>query len=88
MGGLLGLTAVATGQVLLLVLVGGVFVAEAASVLAQVGFYKWKKRRLLLCAPLHHHFQFKGWHEPKIVVRFWIVAASLSILSIASLKIR
>jgi phospho-N-acetylmuramoyl-pentapeptide-transferase len=88
LGGLLGLSAVVTRQEWLLVLVGGVFVAEAASVLVQVGFYKWKKQRVLLCAPLHHHFQFKGWHETKIVVRFWIAAAVLAILAVASLKIR
>lgn len=88
LGGLLGLAAVVTRQEWLLVLVGGVFVAEAGSVLVQVGYYKWKKRRVLLCAPLHHHFQFKGWHETKIVVRFWIAAAVLAILAVASLKIR
>ena len=75
LGGLLGLLAVVARQELLLVVVGGVFVAEAASVILQVGFYKWRRRRLFLCAPLHHHFQFRGWPENKIVVRFWIAAA-------------
>ena len=87
LGGLIGLAAVVTRQELLLLVVGGVFVAEAASVLLQVGFFKWTRRRLILCAPLHHHFQFKGWHEMKIVVRFWIAAAVLAILAVASLKI-
>ena len=53
-----------------LVLIGGVFVAEAASVILQVGWFKWRRRRIFLCAPLHHHFQFRGWPESKIVVRF------------------
>ena len=75
LGGLLGLLAVVARQELLLVVVGGVFVAEAGSVILQVAFYKWRRRRLFLCAPLHHHFQFRGWPENKIVVRFWIAAA-------------
>lgn len=88
LGGLLGMVAVATRQEILLVILGGVFVIETASVVIQVCCYRWKKRRIFLCAPLHHHFQFKGWHETKIVVRFWIAAALLAILSVASLKIR
>ncbi|MFW6124784.1 MAG: phospho-N-acetylmuramoyl-pentapeptide-transferase, partial [Pirellulales bacterium] len=87
LGGLIGYAAVVTRQELLLVLVGGVFVAEAFSVLAQVGWFKWRGRRLILCAPLHHHFQFRGLHEMKIVVRFWIAAALLAILAVASLRI-
>ena len=75
LGGLLGLLAVVARQELLLVVVGGVFVAEAGSVILQVASYKWRRRRLFLCAPLHHHFQFRGWPENKIVVRFWIAAA-------------
>ena len=75
LGGLLGVLAVVARQELLLVVVGGVFVVEAASVIVQVGYYKWRRRRLLRCAPLHHHFQFLGWAENKIVVRFWIAAA-------------
>ena len=76
LGGLLGYMAVVARQELLLMLIGGVFVAEAASVILQVGWYKWRRRRIFLCAPLHHHFQFRGWPESKIVVRFWIAAAS------------
>lgn len=86
LGGLIGLAALVTRHELLLLVVGGVFVVEAASVLLQVGFFKWTRRRLILCAPLHHHFQFKGWHEMKIVVRFWIAAAVLAILAVASLR--
>jgi phospho-N-acetylmuramoyl-pentapeptide-transferase len=86
LGGLLGLMAVVSRQELLLVLVGGVFVAEAASVILQVGWYKWQKRRIFRCAPLHHHFQFQGWPESKIVVRFWIAAALCALLGTACLK--
>ncbi|MBN1589875.1 MAG: hypothetical protein JW888_10205, partial [Pirellulales bacterium] len=86
LGGLLGLIAVAARQELLLLLVAGVFVAEAASVLVQVGVYRWRRRRVFLCAPLHHHFQFKGWPETQIVVRFWIAAAVCAILGLACLK--
>jgi phospho-N-acetylmuramoyl-pentapeptide-transferase len=87
LGGLLGLMAVVARQELLLVLVGGVFVAEALSVILQVGWYKWRKERILLCAPLHHHFQFRGWPENKIVVRFWIAAALCALLGTACLRI-
>jgi phospho-N-acetylmuramoyl-pentapeptide-transferase len=87
LGGLLGLMAVVSRQELLLVLVGGVFVAEAASVILQVGWYKWRKQRIFRCAPLHHHFQFRGWPENKIVVRFWIAAALCALLGTACLRI-
>jgi len=87
LGGLLGFLAVVSRQEFLLVLVGGVFVAEAASVILQVGWYKWRKQRIFLCAPLHHHFQFRGWPENKIVVRFWIAAALCALLGTACLRI-
>ncbi len=86
LGGLLGLVAVATRQELLLLVVGAVFVAEAASVVLQVGSYKLRRKRVLLCAPLHHHFQFKGWPENKIVVRFWIASALSAVLGLAMIK--
>lgn len=87
LGGVLGFLAVATRQELLLAIVGGVFVAEAASVILQVGYYKWRKRRLFRCAPLHHHFQLAGWPEGRIVVRFWIASALCAILGLATLKL-
>ena len=87
LGGLLGLLAVVTRQELLLLLIGGVFVVEAASVVLQVGYYKWRRRRIFLCAPLHHHFQFRGWPESRIVVRFWIAAALCAIIGLAALKL-
>lgn len=86
LGGLLGLLAVVTRQELLLLLIGGVFVAEAASVLLQVGYFKLRHRRIFRCAPLHHHFQFQGWPESRIVVRFWIASALCVLLGLATLK--
>lgn len=88
LGGLLGYAAVVPRQELLLVLAGGVFVVETVSVLAQRYYFKATGRRVLMCAPLHHHYQFLGWPESKIVVRFWIAAALLSILAVATLKLR
>ncbi len=87
LGGLLGLLAVAVRQELLLVIVGGVFVVEAASVIIQVASFRLRRRRVFRCAPLHHHFQFLGWAENKIVVRFWIAAALCALLGVASLKL-
>jgi phospho-N-acetylmuramoyl-pentapeptide-transferase len=87
LGGLLGFLAVVARQELLLLVIAGVFVVEAASVIVQVGYYKWRRRRLLRCAPLHHHFQFLGWAENKIVVRFWIASALCALLGAASLKL-
>lgn len=87
LGGLLGTLAIVARQELLLVVIAGVFVVEAASVIVQVGYYKWRRRRLLRCAPLHHHYQFLGWPENKIVVRFWIAAALCALVGVASLKI-
>ncbi|MGD9722608.1 MAG: phospho-N-acetylmuramoyl-pentapeptide-transferase [Pirellulales bacterium] len=88
LGGLLGLLAVISRQELLLVAIGGVFVVEAASVIMQVIVYRWRKRRILLCAPVHHHFQLRGWSEDKIVVRFWIAGALCAIVGLAGLKWR
>ncbi len=87
LGGLLGFIAVATRQEALLLVVGGVFVAEAGSVILQVGVYKWKRRRVFLCAPLHHHFQFQGMPENRIVVRFWIASALCAILGLVMMKV-
>jgi phospho-N-acetylmuramoyl-pentapeptide-transferase len=88
LGGLLGYAALVPRQELLLVLAGGVLVAETSSVLVQRYYFKLTRRRVFRCAPLHHHFQFQGWPEEKIVVRFWIVAALLAILTVATLKFR
>lgn len=88
LGGALGTVAVFTKKELILFLVGGIFVIEALSVILQVGSFKLRGKKLFLVAPLHHHFQRKGWSEPKITVRFWLVAAILALLSLATLKIR
>ena len=87
LGGLLGFVALVARQELLLIVIGGVFVAEAVSVLLQVGIFKWKKRRLFRCAPLHHHFQFLGWPESRIVVRFWITSALCTLLGLMLVKL-
>ncbi|RKX70254.1 phospho-N-acetylmuramoyl-pentapeptide-transferase [candidate division WOR-3 bacterium] len=87
-GGIIGTTAVLIKQEILLILVGGVFVIEALSVLIQVYFFRTQKRRVFLMAPLHHHFELKGWPEPKIVVRFWIIAVLFGLFALATLKVR
>ena len=88
-GGALGLIAVITKQEILLVVVGGVFVMEALSVILQVGYFKISGgKRIFLMAPFHHHFEKKGWEEPKVVVRFWIVSIVLGLAALATLKLR
>jgi phospho-N-acetylmuramoyl-pentapeptide-transferase len=72
LGGMLGLMALLLGQELRWLAIGGVLVAEAASVILQVGYFKWRRKRMFRCAPLHHHFQFLGWPETRIVARFWL----------------
>ena len=87
-GALLGLAALVTKQEFLLVLIGGVFVIETLSVIAQVGYFKRTGKRLLRCSPLHNHYLFAGFHEMKVVVRFWIASALLALIALASLKVR
>jgi phospho-N-acetylmuramoyl-pentapeptide-transferase len=89
MGASLGTISVITKQEILLVLVGGLFVIEALSVIFQVAFFKMTKgRRIFRMAPLHHHFELKGWPEPKVIVRFWIIAIALALISMSTLKLR
>lgn len=89
MGGALGISALCTKNEILLLLVGGLFVVEALSVILQVGFFKITKgRRIFRMAPLHHHFELKGWAEPKVIVRFWIIALVLALLAFSTLKLR
>ncbi len=88
LGGALGTTALLIKKELLLVIVGGIFVLEALSVILQVVSFRLTKKRIFRIAPLHHHFQFLGWPETKVIVRFWIVAALLSLFTIVTLKIR
>ena len=86
LGGALGMIALLTKQELLLFLVGGVLVAEALSVILQVFSFKMWRKRIFLIAPLHHHFQFKGWTETRVTVSFWIVAAGMGIVSVLALS--
>jgi phospho-N-acetylmuramoyl-pentapeptide-transferase len=88
LGGGLGMLAVATKNELLSVMLGGVFVVETVSVIGQVFSFKVFKRRILLMAPIHHHFEKKGWAEPKIIVRFWIISIMLALASLSTLKLR
>jgi len=88
LGGALGSMAVATKHELVLGIVGGLFVIEAASVMIQVGYYKLTGKRIFLMAPIHHHFEKMGWPESTVVIRFWIVAAMLALAGLATLKLR
>ena len=87
-GGALGTLAVETKHEIVLALVGGLFVVETVSVVVQVFWFKRTGRRVFLMAPLHHHFEKKGWAEPTIVIRFWIVSIILALAGLATLKIR
>jgi phospho-N-acetylmuramoyl-pentapeptide-transferase len=88
LGAALGTVAVVSKHELLLLLVGGVFVIEAISVIFQVVSFKSRGKRIFLMAPIHHHFEMKGWEEPKVVVRLWIIAILLALLSLSTLKLR
>jgi phospho-N-acetylmuramoyl-pentapeptide-transferase len=88
LGGIIGLIAVLVKQELILVVIGGVFVMEAGSVLLQVFSYKLFKRRIFKCAPIHHHFERNGWTETQIVVRFWILAGIFAMIGLSTLKLR
>jgi phospho-N-acetylmuramoyl-pentapeptide-transferase len=93
-GGLIGMLAFMVQQPLTLIIVGGVFVAEAVSVVLQVGFFKLTRRRggegrrLFLMAPIHHHFQKRGWPETKVVLRFWIISLMCALAGLGTLKLR
>jgi phospho-N-acetylmuramoyl-pentapeptide-transferase len=88
LGGGLGGLAVLTKNELLSILLGGIFVVEAVSVIIQVGWFKLTGNRIFLMAPIHHHFEKKGWPEPRVIVRFWIIAIMLALASLATLKLR
>ena len=88
LGGALGAVAVATKHEIVLAIVGGLFVVETVSVIIQVFWYKRTGRRVFLMAPLHHHFEKKGWAEPTIVIRFWIISAMLALAGLSTLKLR
>ena len=88
LGGALGTVAILIKQEVLLILVGGLFVIEAASVILQVGSFKLRGKRIFRMSPIHHHFELAGWNETKIVIRFWIMAIIFSLLALATLKLR
>ncbi len=88
LGGALGVVAILLKRELLLVIIGGLFVAEALSVILQVASFKLRKKRIFKMSPLHHHFELSGLSEPKIVVRFWIIATLLTLLSLSTLKLQ
>ncbi|MDH4022418.1 MAG: phospho-N-acetylmuramoyl-pentapeptide-transferase, partial [Gammaproteobacteria bacterium] len=88
LGGALGTVAVIARQELVLLIMGGIFVAEAVSVMMQVASFRMTGKRIFRMAPLHHHFELKGWAEPKVIVRFWIVTVILVLVGLSSLKIR
>lgn len=88
LGGALGAIAVATKHEIVLAIVGGVFVVEALSVIIQVAYFKRTGRRVFLMAPIHHHYEKRGWSEPQIVIRFWIISLILAIIGLATLKVR
>ena len=88
LGGALATMAVTAQHELVLVLVGGLFVVEALSVIIQVLYFKRTGKRVFLMAPIHHHFEKKGWGEAQIVIRFWIIALILALIGLATLKLR
>ena len=88
LGGALGAIAVATKHELVLGIIGGLFVAEALSVIVQVLYFKRTGKRVFLMAPIHHHYEKKGWAEPTIVIRFWIISVILALIGLATLKLR
>ncbi|WP_435258207.1 phospho-N-acetylmuramoyl-pentapeptide-transferase [Thioclava sp. FR2] len=88
LGGALGSIAVCTKHEIVLAIVGGLFVVEALSVIIQVAYFKRTGKRVFLMAPIHHHFEKKGWAEPQIVIRFWIISLILALIGLATLKVR
>jgi phospho-N-acetylmuramoyl-pentapeptide-transferase len=88
LGGALGMLAFLTKNEFTMVILGGVFVMEALSVMVQVASFKLTGKRVFKMAPLHHHFELKGWAEPKVIVRFWIISVMLALVALATLKVR
>jgi phospho-N-acetylmuramoyl-pentapeptide-transferase len=88
LGAALGVIAVIVRQEIVLFIMGGVFVMETVSVILQVGSFKLRGKRIFRMAPIHHHFELKGWAEPKVIVRFWIITVILVLFGLATLKLR
>jgi phospho-N-acetylmuramoyl-pentapeptide-transferase len=87
-GGLVGIIALMIHQPFTLIIVGGIFVMEAGSVILQVASFKSRGKRIFLMSPIHHHFELKGWKETKVVIRFWILSLLFAIIGLATLKLR
>jgi phospho-N-acetylmuramoyl-pentapeptide-transferase len=87
-GAFIGYMGIVTKNELLLIIIGFVFVVETLSVILQVGSFKIRKKRVFLMAPLHHHFEMKGWSENKIIVRFWMIALVANLIALIALKLR
>jgi len=87
-GAALGTVAVIVRQEIVLLIMGGVFVMETASVMLQVASFKLTGKRIFRMAPIHHHFELKGWPEPRVIVRFWIISVVLVLIGLATLKVR
>ena len=88
LGGMIGAVAVATKHEIVLAVIGGLFVLEAVSVIVQVVSFKLTGKRVFRMAPIHHHFELKGWPEPRVIVRFWIISVVLVLIGLATLKVR
>jgi phospho-N-acetylmuramoyl-pentapeptide-transferase len=88
LGAALGVVAVIVRQEIVLFIMGGVFVMETVSVILQVGSFKLRGKRIFRMAPIHHHFELKGWAEPKVIVRFWIITVILVLIGLSTLKLR
>jgi phospho-N-acetylmuramoyl-pentapeptide-transferase len=88
LGATLGLLAILVRQEIVFIIMGGVFVVEALSVILQVGSFKMRGKRVFRMAPIHHHYELKGWPEPRVIVRFWIISLILVLIGLATLKLR
>ena len=88
LGGMLGIVAICSNQEVLLVVIGGVFVMEAMSVILQVASFKLRGKRIFAMSPIHHHFELNGWKESQVIVRFWIMSIIFALLGLATLKLR
>ena len=88
LGAALGIIAILVRQELVLFIMGGVFVMETLSVMLQVGSYKLRGKRVFRMAPIHHHYELKGWPEPRVIVRFWILSLIFVLIGLATLKLR
>ena len=88
LGGVFGIISVLLRQEFLLLVMGGIFVIETLSVILQVGSFKLRGKRIFKMAPIHHHYELKGWPEPRVIVRFWIISLMLVVIGLLTLKLR